>query len=248
MRKKFQMMVRDYKLLKCLSRGPATRRHIYEEIYAKKGSKKETRRRIMIRRLAKLERAGLIASTTCPTVADTIYYLLPQAAPIVASLYGMEVSYIPTNYNANTLQHDLFAAGCHRKIRKDAEDKKLYKLSYVIPECGLKKGSKLKRGVYFPDLLFAIKNGERTDTVYLEVDCGNISRLVFAGKMNYFSGTILVVTQTATRLALLLRYLAADGITKPVYLTTLKSFFAADLPACKWDTNFSKEKVSLDIF
>jgi hypothetical protein len=200
----------------------------------------------MLRRLFKHEQEGLINSATCPTVSDAIYFLTKKAAPIVAAKYGMDLSEIWVHFNEYTLEHDLLASGCAKKIIREADEKKLFDLSYLILECSLKK-DKLKKGGYYPDVLFGIKGAERDNMFNLEIDCGTISRKDFIGKISYFQDSVLVVTKTWKRLELLLWYLQVEQVSRPVYLTQFKNFLSKDLLTCMWHSNISKKTVSIEI-
>jgi hypothetical protein len=200
----------------------------------------------MLRRLVKHEKEGLINSATCPTVSDTIYFLTKKGAPIVAAKYGMDITDIWVNFNNKTLEHDLIAAGCAKKIFKEAVEKNLFHLAHLIPECGLKT-EKLKKGVFYPDVFIGIRGAEKISAFDLEVDCGSISRKDFMGKINYFRDGILVVTKTSERLDLLLWYLRAGKVTKPVHLTTVKNFHSTDFLSCQWHSNISESPITIKI-
>lgn len=247
MRKGLMMTPRDMLLLEHLSLGPATGKSILINIFDAEGSNRKTRERVMLRRLAKHMTEGLIKSTVCPTFKDQIYFLARKAAPIVAARYGWEISHIWVNFNANTVEHDLIAAGCGRKIIMEAGKKKLFELSFIVPECGLKSGNRLKKGVYYPDLLFGIKGAAGTKTFSLEVDCGSISRRDFLGKINYFEGTPVVVTKTWKRLHLLLWYLQSEKIARPVYLTTVGNFIKSGFISCEWQSNSAGGEMRIEL-
>ncbi|MBI5847223.1 MAG: hypothetical protein HZB31_04620 [Nitrospirae bacterium] len=247
MRKGLLMTGRDMTLLKHLSVGPTTRKSIFSNIFEVKESNKKTRERVMLRRLAKHELEGLIKSATCPNVKDTIYFLTKKAAPIVASHYGMELSNIWVNYSEKTIEHDLYTSGCAKKIIKEAEEKKMFKLNALVLECGLKNG-KLKKGVYFPDILFGIDGPGRLNIFYLEMDCGTVCRRDFIGKINYFKDRVLVITKTLARIDLLMWYLRAEKISGPVFFSTYKNFSDNSFLTCTWYSNSSKEPTVIKIY
>jgi hypothetical protein len=170
--------------------------------------------------------------------------LSKDAATIVADRDGKELSHIWIKVNEKQILHDLYVANVARKLVKEEEEKSLV-LDYMVPECGLKKGGKLKKGIYYPDLLFAVKGPTQQNRFCFEADCGTISKADFLGKINYFNDTILVVTRTESRLELLLRYLKVERITKLVCLTIFREFMPTALSECTWRTNLSDNLVSL---
>lgn len=201
----------------------------------------------MTRRLAKHEQAGLIKTAICTNVNDKIYFLTRKAASIAASHYGMELSNIWVNYSEKTIEHDLYTSGCAKKIIKEAQEKKLAKLNNLVLECGLKNG-RLKKGVYYPDILFGIDGPGRLNIFNLEMDCGTVCRRDFIGKIKYFNDRILVITKTVARIDLLLWYIRAEKISKQVYFSTYKNFSANSFLTCMWYSNFSKEPVTIKIY
>jgi hypothetical protein len=135
MRKGVLLTQRDLKLLKFLSMGPISRGGIFKTIFAMEGANTRTRERVMVRRLAKLRAGNLILNATLPNMKDTVYMLTKPGASLVASHYGKELSNILVTFNQKTIEHDMFVAGCARKIHIEAEEEERYTLYYLKLEC-----------------------------------------------------------------------------------------------------------------
>ena len=125
MRKGLVVMPRDKELLRYLSYGPGPGKNIFRKFFAKEAAKDATRRRVMMRRINKIKKGGLIAETTSPLFKDRIYVLLNKAAHMVAAAYGEELSNISTKFNQQHIDHDLYTAICARKIVKEAMELEL---------------------------------------------------------------------------------------------------------------------------
>lgn len=249
MRKGLLLTQRDHELLRHLSLGPSTVGNIFKYFFNTADSNPKTRERVMQRRLRKLEQEDLIRSISSPIVSDRIYALTSHSASIVANDQGIELSNVWVNPNVKNIKHDLYVAGAAKKIYRESEELKLYKLTFLQFEYGLRRIEKLRKGVYLPDIIFAIQGLDNKHILdfNLEVDCGTISRKDFLGKIKYFRDTPLVIINTQKRLSLLKSYLKAARIAKHVYLTTFEEFFYTALPECNWHTNFSENPIKLTL-
>lgn len=247
MRKGVLLTPRDFQILLYLSYGPAMVSSIYGNFFSKEDAPKGTRQRVMNRRLQKLEAGGLIIRAVSAVFRNVLFVLAPNAAPLVSSRYGIELTNISVNYTQKKLEHDLLIATVARILIRGQEKEKLYKLSCLLLECCLKREKKPERGDYFPDLLFEIEGpGGKTVVFSFEGDCGTVSRKDFLGKVNFFSGTILILTKTSERLDLLMWYLEYEKIRKPVYLGLFRDLFnKSNILDCKWRTPFSDAPVTM---
>jgi hypothetical protein len=243
------MMVRDLKILKHLSFGPATRKDLLRQFFSKEGKNDKTRERVMMRRLNKLEQAKLLSKKTSPMFTDSIYVLRKEAAHLVAARYGAEVTALWTGVSDKHLDHDLCTARVARKIVAESEDLDLYDLDRLSLECSLRSDNPVQKGVYYPDFEFTISGPTKPNIFSLEIDCGTISRRDFVGKMKYFRGTILVVATTTQRVDLLMWYLRASGITKPVYLAVHKEFMSKSntLFTMQWYSHLADDQATLEL-
>ncbi len=248
MRKGIVLTKRDVQLMRHLSFGPATGKSIFINIFDKEGAATRTRRRVMMRRLVKLEKEGLIVRKVSHTYRDYAYTLTKDAAPIVAGQFGVELTSVWASFNDKHIDHDLHVAGIARRLVRESEEKHLYELLSLVLECELRRRSRASKGVYFPDLTFGLLNAsERRISFDLEVDFGTVTRNDFLGKIRYVEKNILVVTSNEKRLDLLLWYVKNACISKPVYLTTLKEFYDNTLITCSWATSFTNAPISLSI-
>jgi hypothetical protein len=247
MRKGIVLTKRDVQLMRHLSFGPATGKSIFINIFDKEGAATRTRRRVMMRRLVKLEEEGLIARKVSHTYRDYAYTLTKDAAPIVAGQFGVELTSVWASFNDKHIDHDLHVAGIARRLVRESEEKHLYELLFLVLECELRRRRKVFKGIYFPDLTFGLQGTGSKKSFDLEVDFGTVTRNDFLGKIRYFEKNILVVTSNEKRLDLLLWYVKDACISKPVYLTTLKEFYDNTLITCSWATSFTNAPISLSI-
>lgn len=236
MRKGLLMKDRDFQLLRHLSYGPVLSRSVLIHIFDTPNANKKTRQRVMTRRLAKHEQEGLIKTMTSNTIRDNIYCLTSKAAPLVSSKFGLELSNIWVNCNEKTVEHDIYVAACARKIYKEGVNDRIFDLASIMLECGLKTKGKLKRGTYCPDILFNIREATGIKSIFMEIDCGTISRADFIGKIRHFEGLIYILTNSVARLNLLIAYLMTEGVEKKVHLACLKDFYSNTLLSCPWHT------------
>lgn len=248
MRKGIVLTKRDVELMRYLSYGPATGKSILNYFFDKEGASSKTRRRVMMRRLVKLEGEELIARKVSHTYRDYAYTLTKDAAPIVAERFGVELTGVWSSFNDKNIDHDLHVGGIARRLVRESKEKNLYELLFLILEYELRRRSRVSKGVYFPDLTFGLlDSSDRKISFDLEVDFGTVTRNDFIGKLRYFEKNILVVTSNEKRLDLLLWYVKSASIGKPVYLTTLKEFYGNTLITCSWATSFTKSPISLEI-
>lgn len=245
MRKGVVLMKRDVRLMRHLSYGPATGKDILKNIFAREGSNDKTRRRVMMRRLVKLEEEGLIQRKICRMNKDYLYRLTREAAPIVAEQAGLELTSIWVSFKDENMEHDLHVAKLARKIVQEAAESPFFHLRYIAMECEMRRFKKITRGEYFPDFSFSLQADGHPCTFDVEVDLGTISRNDFMGKMRYFSNKILVVTTREKRLGLLLNYIRHSCMSKAIYLTTLQEFYKETLVDCRWMTRTREDAVTL---
>lgn len=238
---------RDLKVSIYLATGLETGKAIFNAYFAKGQVNIATRKRVMMRRLAKLVEADIIRTGVSPLIHGTLYYLSPKGAQFVASRTSWPLEGIWINFNSATAEHDLLCSRVAKLIVKEANEDGRYELNYLMIETELKSGAKLKKGVYFEDIIFGIQVQRNKIQFSLEGDCGTVSRKDFLGKIGYFSNTILVLTTTLERLNLLQQYLKQEGVSKHVYLATFDHFFNKGLLHCEWHTNFSDALITLPI-
>lgn len=247
MRKGIVLTKRDVKLMRHLSFGPSTGKNILMNIFDKEGADSRTRRRVMMRRLVKLEQEGLIARKVSHMYRDYAYTLTKDAVPIVAEQLGVELTSVWASFNDKNIDHDLHVARTARRIVREAEEKHLYELLFLVLECELRRRSRVFKGIYYPDLTFGLQGTGSKKSFDLEVDFGTVTRNDFLGKIRYFEKNILVVTSNEKRLDLLLWYVKDACISKPVYLTTFEELYGETLLTCSWATNFTNELIPLAI-
>ncbi|MGO9613976.1 MAG: hypothetical protein ACLPX5_13220 [Dissulfurispiraceae bacterium] len=247
MRRGLLLQRRDKECLKLVATGPTPAKYICRRIFKKENANPKTRERLGTRRLNKLEADGLIECKTHPVFKYKLYTLTKKAATIVAAEYGLDRSHIWVNFNPQNIEHDLYVSMSAKKVIRGAEELQKYELTYLGLECGNRSVQKVQRGVYFPDFDVCIKGPSMSNKFDFEIDCGNMSRRDFLGKVGYFKNTIGVITKTWERLELLLWYLRADSVSKGVYVTTVNQFLTKTLFDCQWKTNLTDELVRLPL-
>jgi len=244
MRKGVMLTQRDFEILKHLAYGPATDRSIYETFFEKENGNIRTRKRVMLRRLKKLEQEKLIKTKFNPRISRSIYVLERTGAVYAADKFGLEVSNMWCHFPKNAdIFHDIIVSGIAKRIVKDVKETNPYELDFIIFENYLKKeiGAKVKKGIYYPDLQVGVSFApERFFTFDIEVDCGTISRRDFLGKITSFKNTVLISATTEERLNLLYRYLKHMRVNKGVYITLHKHIFNEGFFKCEWYDAFSQ--------
>jgi len=194
-----------------------------------------------------LENGGLVKRLTSPDWKETIYVLTQDGALKVAARHGYDINNVFYNVNPKNIEHDLIVSAVARKIKKEATQQKHYKLANIQLECAQRSAIKQQKGAYFSDLKVNLIGPTALNEFDIEVDRGTVSRRDIIGKILFFSGTVLVVTNTKLRLALILRYMEFENIEEKVYVITMEEFFKNALVDCQWHTNRSDnlEKLSL---
>jgi hypothetical protein len=242
MRKGVSLITRDYEIFGHLRHGPATIPNIFNNFFDNGNGNKKTRERVMIRRLRKLEKEKLIKAMYNPRIKSTIYVLDKAGAECVADKLGLEVSNVRSHFPKTAdIFHELYVSGIAKVISKEIDEFVECDHSSILFEAFLKKENGGKRGVYYPDLKVRISTPSGIVNYDIEVDCGNISKADFFGKISSFESTILIVVKTEARLDLLHRYLRMIGTWKTVYITLVDNILGKDgFFHCKWRTPTSQ--------
>ena len=245
MRKGVSLTARDYEIFGHLRHGPATNQNIFKNFFDNDNENKKTRERVMLRRLKKLEKEKLIKVMYNPRIKSAIYVLDKVGAECVADKLGLEVSNIRCHFPKTAdIFHDLIVSWIAKLIAKEIDELIQCDRSSILSETFLKKEKGGQRGVYYPDLKVRISNGTSIINYDIEIDCGNINKADFIGKIRTFEGTILIIVKTEARLNLLHRYLRAIGTGKAVCIALTEDIGRDGFFCCKWRTPTS-EYVSL---
>jgi DNA-binding PadR family transcriptional regulator len=222
MRKGLILTGRDLKILEHLWYGPATDLNIFEAFFQKEDGNIKTRRRVMKKRLQKLESDGIIKSTVNPRIKRTIYVLDKKGGECVADASGREVSNVWSHFPKNDIFHDLIVSGVAKMVVKEVETIEGYSIDFLVFERSLKSLQKSRKGFCYPDFQMGIKTPNGQYVYDIEIDCGNISRADLIAKMNSFNNVILLVTHKDARMDLLYRYLMESHCNKAVYVCSFE--------------------------
>ena len=248
MRKGLILTERDYKILKHLVVGPATVNNIFEHFFKSDNGKTPTRWRVMMRRLKKYEEEKLVHSKHNPRIGSVIYVLTKKGAECAADKYGFEVSNVWTHIpKHDNIFHDLMVSGLAKVILKETQELKGYRIDYLYSEAYIKKEEGPRKGVYIPDLRTRILTPKGFFDFDIEIDCGTISRKDFTGKITSFDNVILIITKTAERLELLLRYMQETFTVKDVFIATYNDVFYNGFFTHKWHANSVTRRSLVDI-
>lgn len=234
MRKGLLLTQRDTDIICHLSYGLATDENIYRTFFLKEGGNTKTRRRVMVKRLHKLEAEDYILSKVNPRVKGVIYMLQKKGGQYAADQSGREVSnvwsYCPKDAD---IYHDLMVSELARMAVYEMAGSQVYGITFFLLEHCLKTG-KAKKGLCYPDFKIGLKTqvGERIYNV--EIDCGTISRADFIAKMDSFDGIILLATNTKERMDLLRRYTVSLYHGKSIYINTFERIKREGFFKGKW--------------
>lgn len=132
MRKGLVLTTRDLKILDHLWYGPATQFTIFETFFQNADGNIKTRKRVMAKRLQKLEKDGIIKSTFNPRVGRTIYVLDKKGGECVADSYGREVSNVWSHFPRNDIFHDLVVSSLAKTIAKEIDKNKGYNIDSIV--------------------------------------------------------------------------------------------------------------------
>ncbi|HBR21603.1 MAG TPA: hypothetical protein DD713_03400 [Nitrospiraceae bacterium] len=237
MRRGLILNERDFQIFKHLAPGPATEGNIFRHFFDNGNGNTRTRKRIMLRRLKKLEKAKLIKSRYNPRVRNTIYVLDKHGAEYAADKFGLELSNIRCFFPRHAdIFHDLMVSAVTKIAERDINEYIKFEYLSLYTETYIKKEHAGKKGIFYPDLRIRITNSEGSMNFDLEVDCGTISKAAFIGKIRTFQGIILIVVRTDARMKLLQRYLREIGPNKIVLITFIDNITADGFLHCKWLT------------
>lgn len=246
MRKGLILTARDLKILEHLWYGPATDLNIFQTFFAKEDGNIKTRKRIMAKRLQKMESAGIIKSTVHEMVNRTIYVLDKKGCEYVADLSGREVSNFWCHFPKNDIFHDLIVSGLAKIVAKEIDEIEGYSIDSLVFERQLKTLHKGRKGVCYPDFQICIKKPDCQCVYDVEIDCGNISRADLIAKMNSFRNVMLFITHKAARMELLYRYIIESHCGKAAYICSYERIVNQGFFKGRWFSIIDRKWVFLD--
>lgn len=218
MRQGLVLTGRDLKILDHLWYGPATELSIFDAFFQNEGGNIKTRKRVMAKRLQKLEGDGIIKSTVNSRVKRTIYVLDKKGGEYVADSYGREISNVWSHFPKNDIFHDLVVSALAKTVVKEVDKIERYSIDSIVFERSLKVLKKPTKGYCYPDFRLGITSPSGQHIYDIEVDCGNISRADLNAKVNSFINVILLVTHKQARLELLCKYIMESQCRKAIFV------------------------------
>lgn len=246
MRKGLMLTDRDLKILDHLSYGPATEVSLYETFFQTQDGNSKTRKRVMAKRLQKLESSGIIKSTVNPRVKRAIYILDKKGGEYVADNFGREVSNMWSHFPKNDIFHDLIVARVAKAVVGEIDKIEGYSIDFIIFERSLKVLHKSGKGFCYPDFQVGITSPNGQHRYDLEVDCGNISRSDLNAKLNSFSNIILLVTHKAARMELFYKYIIESHCRKAIFICSYEKIVRHGFLTGEWFSILADDWVTLD--
>ena len=224
MRKGLLLTRRDFDIFCFLVYGMATDHDIYRNFFFYDGGNEKTRRRVMVKRLRKLEAEGYIISKVNARINGVIYMLQKKGAQLAADELGRKVSNVWTHGSKySDMYHDLMTSELARMALWEIEKAEGFENVFYINEHCLKTGKAAQKGLCYPDFLLGIKTTDGEEKYAVEIDCGTVSQADFIAKMKSFGDTILVVTNTENRMNLLRGYCLRMYRSKAIYMNTYEN-------------------------
>lgn len=246
MRKGLMLTDRDLKILDHLAYGPATEVSLYETFFQTQDGNSKTRKRVMAKRLQKLESSGIIKSTVNPRVKRTIYILDKNGGEYVADNFGREVSNVWSHFPKNDIFHDLIVAGVAKTVVKEIDKIEGCSIDFIIFERALKVLQKSRKGCCYPDFQMGITSPNDQRVYDLEVDCGNISRADLNSKINSFTNIILLVTHRGIRMELLYKYIMESHCRNAIFICSYEKIVRNGFFRGEWFSILADDWVTLD--